>query len=134
MANSQQEQQAPVEVRLLAQRFLHRQPDGSEIMRSKGDVFTIPRAALEADFEPDRGMGRPGHYRTFLPLDDEKAAEQTRQDTHAQAAKEVQDRIATVRESMRQQLQATEDARIRAKAQEAEHVKAAAKSLAKREA
>lgn len=116
---------ATVEVRLLSKQWIHRQSDGAEIVRRQGEVFHIDRAAFEADIEPDRGMGRPAHNRTFYLLTDEKSVEQKK----VAEQQTTQDRIRGVRESMRDQLQALEDARIRAKAQEAENLKNAADAL-----
>lgn len=113
-----------VEVRLLSKRFRH-YVNGVEVERRQGDVFHIDRAAFEADIEPDRGMGRPAYNRTFQSLAADKAVEQRKM-----AVQEAtQKRIDGVRESMREQLQASDDARVRAKAMEAENLRAAAEAL-----
>lgn len=116
---------ATVEVRLLSKQWIHRTPDGAEVVRHQGDVFHIDRVAFEADIEPDRGMGRPAHNRTFYAVSEDKVAEQRK----AAEQQTTQDRIRGVRESMRDQLQALEDARIRSKAQEAENLQTAAAAL-----
>lgn len=119
---------ATVEVRLLGKRDQNQTlPDGTVVVRKPGDVFPVERAIYEADLEPDRGMGRPAHGRSFALVSDEKAVEQ-KTATKRQA---TQDRIAAVRDSSRQQLETFEVARATAKVQEAENAKAIAESLSK---
>jgi hypothetical protein len=116
---------ATVEVRLKSKTMRQFLPDGTETVRRQGDVFHIDRAVYEADIEPDRGMGVPAHGRTFQLLSEEKEAEQQK----AAEQQSTQDRIRGVRESVRDQMQSLENARITAKAQEAENLKAAADAL-----
>lgn len=125
-AAERSEKRALIEVRLLGKCSQSISgPDGVSVTRNPGDVFQIDRALYDADLEPDRGMGRPARGRTFAPVSEEKAAEAAKQ----KAADDVQGRIAAVRNSARDQLQALEVARAQAKVQEAENAKAIAESL-----
>lgn len=120
------ENRPTVEVRLLGKRPQNISGlDGLAVQRNPGDVFLIDRALYEADLEPDRGMGRPAQGRTFAPVAEEKAVEVAKQ----KAADAVQNRIAAVREGVRDQMQALEVSRAQAKVQEAENAKLIAETL-----
>lgn len=117
---------ATVEVRLLGKRpQTVMGPDGIAVLRSPGDVFQIDRALWESNLEPDRGMGRPAHGRSFALVSEEKRSEEKK----AATAQATQDRINAVREGVRDQLQMLEYSRAQAKVQEAENAKAIAESL-----
>lgn len=116
-----------VEVRLLAPHFQHEQADGSIVVRKRDEKFHVSRKIYDSSIEPDRGMGRPAHSRTFVALEDEKAKKAAVEDT----AQKVQDRIAAVRASVQDQDRAFDAARASAKVLEAENAQKIVDALKK---